>query len=372
MIYLNNAGTSWPKAPAVPEAVAKTLTANPQELGSFFESAHRTVCEFLGIVELERFLFTTGCTAALSVALADLPLNDGDVVVTSSLEHHAMIRPIELLKRARGVEHVAAPYRPGEPLDLDFVRQILKRGRVRLIAVTAASNVTGELLPIVELARLAHDHDALLLVDAAQTVGVVSVDVQEIGADMLVFAGHKGPLGPQGIGGLWAAPEVLFESPSATCEVGGSGTAAVCAPMPGYCDVGSVNMSAAAGLASGIDWLVTNASNLDFNQARALACDLAAALRERPYCKVYGGHDVERTATLSMTIDGLPLDRAEEHFFQQGIVVRAGQHCAPLALDAIGAPEGTVRISIGPFNRSADIECYLAAVDLIAELPQSS
>lgn len=365
MLYLNNAGTSWPKAPAVPEAVAKTLKTGPQELEGVFEAARRTVCSFLGIGELERFLFTSGCTAALAVALADLPWEGDDVVVTSSLEHHAMIRPIELLKRGRGVEHVAAPYRPGEPVDLDVVRQTLKRGRVRLVAVTAASNVTGELLPVAELAEMAHEHDALLLVDAAQTVGVVPVDVREIGADLLVFAGHKGPLGPQGIGGLWAAPEVVFESPNAACEIGGSGAAATCAPMPGYCDVGSVNMAAAAGLAAGLDGLSASASDPGFGQARALASELAAALRQRPGCTVYGGRDVERTATVSVTFDALPLAQAEAHFRRHGIVVRAGQHCAPLALVAIGAPEGTVRVSFGPFNRRTDLVALLAAVDAI-------
>ena len=361
MIYANNAGTSWPKAPTVREAVSKALDSDPQQLGEVFESAQETVCRFLGIQETQRFLFTSGCTSALAVALADLPWQEGDLVLTSSLEHHALVRPVELLKR-RGVQHLALPYRPGKPADLKFAEETLARGGVRLVAVTAASNVTGELLPVAELAHLAHQHDALLLVDAAQTVGVTPVDVSTLGADLLVFAGHKGPLGPQGIGGFWAAPHVLFESPRAVCDLN-SGSAAPCAPMPGYCDVGSVNIAAAAGLAAGLNWLEAHGGE---SPARSLAVQLDAALRERPFCTVFGAPGAERTATVSLLIDGIPPDVAEARFAEEGILVRGGQHCAPMALEAIGAPEGTVRISFGPFQQEEDLERILGVVDALA------
>ena len=366
MIYANNAGTSWPKPPEVRQAVDAVLDCDPRELDRVFDSARETVCAFLGITESERFLFTPGCTSALSVALGDLPWNEGDAILTSSLEHHAMARPIEQLRQARGVEHVAAPYRPGEGLDLGFVQETLGRGRARLVAVTAASNVTGELLPTAELARLAHGHDALLLVDAAQTVGVVPVDVGEIGADILTFAGHKGPLGPQGIGGLWAAPHVTFESPNATCDIRRPGTGKPCAPMPGYCDVGSVNMAAAAGLAAGIRWLSTRAPDEEA-RPRRMAADLTTELRRSRFCTVYGSQSSERTATVSLNVRGLAPDVAEARFRKQGILVRGGLHCAPMALEAISAPQGTVRISFGPFNQDCDVRRILEVLeDMVA------
>lgn len=360
MLFVNNAGTTWPKPSEVREAAAAALEANPRQLGDLFEASRETVCRFLGIAERERFLFTSGCTSALSVAIGDLPWSEGDAVLTSSLEHHALVRPIEHLKR-RGVEHVAAPYRPGVPIDPDFVDERLGRGDVRLVAVTAASNVTGELLPLAELARCAHDHGALFLVDAAQTVGVVPVDVREIGADILVFAGHKGPLGPQGVGGLWAAPYVTFESPLAVCDLRDRSEGKRCAPMPGYCDVGSVNLAGMAGLAAGLGWLEKNNA---VGRARSLASDLVDALLERPFCTVFGA-GAERTATVSMRLDGIAPDVAEARFSGEGIVVRGAQHCASMALEAIGALEGTVRVSFGPFNRGRDVERVLAVVDAL-------
>ncbi|HXI01695.1 MAG TPA: aminotransferase class V-fold PLP-dependent enzyme, partial [Candidatus Saccharimonadales bacterium] len=253
MIYANNAGTSWPKPPEVREAVAATLAAPPEEAPRLLAAAHEEIAGFLGVKDPARLLLTQGCTSALALAIGDLPWESGDVVVTSSLEHHALERPVAKLVRERGVIHRAAPYRPGLPVDPGFVSGVLGEGRVRLVALTAASNVTGEILPVEEIAGMAHRHGALCLVDAAQTAGLLPIDAERLGVDILVFAGHKGPLGPQGIGGLWAAPHVEFRSPAAACEIGGSRRAdGACSPFPGYCDAGSANVAGAAGLAAGM------------------------------------------------------------------------------------------------------------------------
>jgi cysteine desulfurase/selenocysteine lyase len=368
MIYANHAGTSWPKPPEVRRAVAETLEADPRTWGERFEAARAAVCGFLGIpaAQHERFLFTSGCTAALAVVLEDLPWRDGDVVLTSSVEHHALGRPVERLKASRGVLHVAVPYHPGRPLDLDFVRDALRRGGVRLVAATAASNVTGERLPVEDLARMAHDHDALCLVDAAQTAGVVPLDVAGLGADIVVFAGHKGPHGPQGVGGLWAAPHVFFESPGAVCEIDSGGRGRACASFPTYCDVGSANLAGTAGLAAGFRWLAAGGEERAGGRARRLAARLRDGLRERPSCSVHGGETSGLTAAVSLTIEGLELEHAEALFRELGIVVRAGSHCSPMALEALDAPAGTLRISFGPTNRDGDPQAILEAIDRIA------
>ncbi|MDD9933486.1 MAG: aminotransferase class V-fold PLP-dependent enzyme [Myxococcales bacterium] len=356
-IYANNAGTSWPKPPGVVEAAAAALDAPPAEGLAAFEAAAAAVCALIGVPTSERLLLTPSCTGALGLALGDLPWQPGDLVLTSALEHHALARAVEKLERERGVEHRALAYRPGATIDLEQARRVLATGRVRLVAVTHASNVTGELLPIAELAALARSHGALVLLDAAQTLGVIDLDVQELGVDLLCFAGHKGPLGPHGIGGLWAAPNVAFESPWAVCEVGeGRGA---CSPFPGYCDVGSVNLAAAAGLAVALDWRREH-GGAAWARALELARELREALARRGH--VYGG-DGPHTATLSVRLDALPLARAEPHFAGAGIAVRAGQHCAPLALEALGTPEGTLRISLGPFNRDEDVAAIVDAVD---------
>ena len=156
---------------------------------------------------------------------------------------------------------------------------------------------------------------------------------------------------------------MVFESPRAVCELQDLKEGAICAPMPGFCDVGSVNMAAAAGLAAGIQWLETHGVP---NEACALANRLAVALGQRPFCEVYGGAAARRTATVSLRIDGVGPAEAEARLAARGIVVRGGEHCAPMALQAIGAPEGTLRISFGPFHGARDLEQILTAVDALA------
>ena len=325
-------------------------------------AAQSDICAFLDIPEPERFLFTPGCTAALALAIGDLPWQPGDEVVTSALEHHALTRPVDALVRHRGVRHSVAPYSEGTPIDLDFVRARLEGGRVRVVATTAASNVTGELLPIHELAELAHRYGALYLMDAAQTVGVVPLSVADSGADILAFAGHKGPLGPQGIGGFWASSKVAFESPAAVCEIAEARRSAACSPFPSYCDTGGLNVAGAVGLAAGLRWLRDAAVEPGLH-ARGLSARLEPALRERTGCRVYGAAGTPRTAALSLRIDALPLERCESFFAERGVWVRAGHHCAPMAVDAIGAGEGTLRISFGPFSAEDDVEVILDAID---------
>lgn len=365
MIYANAAGTSWPKPSTVSEAAHAAMLAGPSDNAGLYRNGHRAVQRFFGIPDhsADRLLLAPSCTSALGVALADLVWHAGDVVLTSSLEHHALARPIHKLTWERGVTHVQAPYQPGQPIDLDFVAQQLQSGNVKLIAVTGASNVTGERLPIAELATLAHAHGAHLLLDAAQTAGLVPTNVQELGVDILVFAGHKAMLGPLGIGGLWAAPSVPFLCPTATCEVGARKAGATRTPYPGFCDLGSVNFPALAGLTAAIEWHARQ-TKAQRQQPIDLARRLLDACRQRPQCHVFGG-DGPRTATVSFVLDGLTLGDALRHFRDHGVAVRAGTHCAPMALTTLGQPDGCIRVSFGPENVATDVAAVLAAIDAI-------
>lgn len=371
-IYLNNAGTSWPKAPGVADACREALLAPPAASQPALQQAHAETCRSFGLEPSERLLLTGSCTAALALLLRSLPLQAGERVLTSSLEHHALVGPIQQLVLTRGIVHEVAPYTPGVPLDLDFVRRALRDGGVGLVAVTAASNVTGELLAVEELGRLTREHGVPLLVDAAQSAGVIPTDLRALPVDMLVFAAHKGPLAPHGIGGLWAGPDVVLQSPAAVCELSStpdeptasarSTSAAVrCDTFLGACDAGSVNLAAAAGLACALRWQQAQ-GGASYAHARVLASRLHRQLREQPGCRVFGSERGPNTATVSFLSDDLPLEHAEGYFAARGITLRAGQHCAPLALQAIGAPQGTLRVSFGPFNRDSDVEAVVAAV----------
>lgn len=363
MIYANAAGTSWPKAPGVVEAVQAALLADPTDNARRFGEGHDAVRRFFGVPDAsaDRLLLAPSCTAALAVAVGDLALERGDVVITSSLEHHALARPVQKLVWERGVVHAQAPYRPGVPIDLDFVEQTLRAGRVKLVAVTGASNVTGERLPIAELAALARAHGARTLLDAAQVAGLTPLDVGALGVDLLTFAGHKAMQGPLGVGGLWAAPHVAFACPTAACEVGAADAAGRRAPFPGFCDVGSVDTPALAGLAAALAWR-DSCSPAQLERPLTLARRLLAECRDRRRCRVLGG-DGPRTATVAFTLAHVPLTHAQRHFRAHGVTVRAGTHCAPMALAALGAPEGCVRVSFGPHNEPADVDAVLAAID---------
>lgn len=365
-VYLNHAGTSWPKAPGVVDAVQRAMLADPRGNAELYRVAHAAVARFFGIDSPDRLLLAPACTSALAVALGDLELGCGDAVLTSQLEHHALVRPIQKLALDRGVRHVLAPYRPGEPIDLEFVERELRAGAVRLVAVTGASNVTGERLPVEALVRLAHAHDALVLLDAAQLAGLVDVDVRTLGVDLMAFAAHKAMRAPFGVGGLWAAPHVRFRCPTAVCEIGGDGGRRGTGTFPGFCDMGSVDFPALAGVAAAIDWLEARTDEQRQRPLR-LADRLRRELLVRGDCRVLGaGPDrgVRYTATVSLLPDRLPLADAQRHFREHGdLVVRAGQHCAPLALEALDAREGCLRISFGPDNDDADVDRVLAALD---------
>lgn len=363
MIYLNQAGTSWPKPEVVHRAVSAALRAAPSEWGSAFETARAKVARWLGIADPERLLLTPGCTSALSIGIADQHWVRGDRILISALEHHALSRPVSLL-RTQGVELEVIPRAVDAPLDLDALGRALARGGVRLVAMTAACNVTGELLPLRRIVALAHEHGALCLLDGAQLCGWQQVDVTELGVDLFTFAGHKAAHGPGGIGGLYVAPHVALNSPAAACDIAVPGGAPACTTMPGYCDAGSVDRAALAGLAAALDWLVDGARADRLAVARAQIERAAAALEERPGVRLHGVRDPSRRLpTVAFTCAGRSVAETALLFERSGIHVGAGLQCAPMAHAALGtAPGGVVRLSAGPCNGSEDMDRVLAVV----------
>lgn len=370
MSYLNQAGTSWPKPASVQRAVRAAMEESHRTWPESFEAQHTRVARAFG-ADPERLLLTPGCTSALATAIADLDWREGDRVLISGLEHHALHRPVTLLER-RGIEVTTIGRGQASALDLDALEGELSRSPVRLVAMTAACNVTGELLPIEQVAELAHAHDALFLVDAAQIAGWIPIDVVAMKADLLAFAGHKALRAPWGIGGLYVAPHVALASPMATCALPTAGAEpATCAPMPGYCDVGSVDRLALAGLAAALDAALddpgagTHADRL--STARSLLDPLETYLDESPHLHRLGVRSSKaRLPTVAFTVAGLPLHEAVAAFTHRGLVVAGGLQCAPLAHRALGTdPEGALRVSVGPSNDANDIQRALETLDAL-------
>ncbi|MBX2803567.1 MAG: aminotransferase class V-fold PLP-dependent enzyme [Myxococcales bacterium] len=342
LLYLNHAGTSWPKPAPVLEAVQRAFGTPPDGWHALFAEAHATVAAAFGVSE-DALLHTPGATQALAVAVADVPFGAGERVLTSGMEHHALVRPLSKLS-ARGVQVVQLPRGERGPLDLDALDAELEQGSVRLVALSMASNVTGERLPFEEVVRRAHDHGALCLLDGAQVAGWQPLDLAAMEVDLFAFAGHKGPQGPTGVGGLYVRPGLVLDTPGATCD------GSVCRTGPGYCDTGSVDLPALCGLAAGLRWMAER-------RPLAAARRVEEAFRER--VETFEGvrvHGVgERMPTCSLTVAGRAPAEVADALAVRGVVVRAGTQCAPRAHATLGTgEEGTVRFSFGPQATQAD------------------
>lgn len=364
VIYLNHAGTSWPKPAPVQAAVSSAMRARVDTWASSFATAHARIAGAFGIADPTRLLLTPGCTSALSVGVSDLPWLPGDRVLCSAFEHHALHRPLQLLEQ-RGVDLEVIPPAGAAPLDLEVLEATLRRGGVRLVALSAASNVTGALLPVREVVALAHAAGAQVLLDAAQVAGWMPLDVIELGVDLMAFAGHKGLQAPWGIGGLYVAEHVLMTSPLAVCALPEPGEAVTdCAPMPGYCDTGSVDRLALAGLVAGLDWLDAPEQADRLSRGREVIAELAEAMSGVAGVSMYGPRPPEaRLPTLALTLEGMSPGKWAGELEARGVIAASGLQCAPLAHESLGtAPEGVLRLSVGPGVEGVDVGAVCEAL----------
>ena len=330
---------------------------------------HTHVADALGIENPAQLLLTPSCTSALSVAVNDHFWNEGDRVLISAFEHHALHRPVVGLVE-RGVEVDVLPHLEQEPVILEALEDELKKGGVRLVAMTAACNVTGDLLPVAKVAEIAHQYEAVVLVDAAQVAGW-KLDLSALGADLITFAGHKGPLAPWGIGGLYTASDINMNSPAAVCEISYDKNTGKPLPPPsgpGYCDVGSVDRPALAGLAAGLEWLRKPGRQNRLAYARSLSQQVYAVAADLPNVAVFGADDInDRMPTVAFLLKGIDSNQCAARFLEREIVVSGGMQCAPLAHKSLEtAPEGLVRISVGPMTTQDDIERAIEALVEIA------
>ena len=372
-IYLDNAATTWPKPAAVYEAVdhfMRRVGATPGRGGHWREEeamrlaikARAKLAQLFHAPYPANIVFTLNATHAVNAALKGL-LRPGDHVITSSIEHNAVWRPLRALEQ-RGVELTAAACAPDGTLDPGDVERAL-RPNTRLIAMLHGSNVLGTLLPIGEIGQIAHRHGLPFLVDAAQTAGAYPIDVQTMHIDLLAFAGHKGTYGPHGTGGLVVRPGIEL----ATWMEGGSGSESesetMPAELPGRLEAGTQNAAGIAGLLAGVDFVLEQGVDRIRAHEIAMADRLIAGLEQLPGLRVLGPAAPElRTAVVSVTIeDYFPEQLAAvlDKVFQ--VATRAGLHCAPQAHRVAGTLEtGALRFSPGYFTTAAEIEYTVDAL----------
>ncbi len=376
MIYLDNAATSWPKPEVMLTAMehfTREVGANPgrsaHRLASKAEQirfeAREALATLFNIRNPLRVIFTPNATHALNLVFQGL-LKPGDHVVTTSMEHNSVMRPLNAL----GEKDITVSFLPCNRDGTIQVAGIKKklRSETRLVVVNHASNVCGTIQPLQEIAREVKASNALFLVDAAQTAGTVAIDMGAEGIDLLVFSGHKGLLGPTGTGGLVIGEQVDARK-LRPFTFGGTGSLSQETrqpeTLPDKYESGTGNIIGIAGLGASVRWILQKGvANIRVHELK-LTRHLLQGLTNMANTTVYGTGDANRqTATISFNIKGkspsaigLLLDEEFE------IMCRVGLHCAPAAHRTLKTfPDGTIRFSLGIFNKKLEVEKTLKAV----------
>ena len=378
-IYLDNAATSFPKAPGVGKAMADYLEHVGCNIGRggyqrAWDAAggvlavREKLCALVNGPDPRNVCFTPGATYGLNFLLHGL-LRPGNRVLTSTMEHNAVLRPLEQLK-SRGVEVEYLPCTDRGELLPDGLAERLTED-VRAVVLTHASNVSGTLFPIGQVGALCRERGIFFLVDGAQTLGTVPVDMAAMGIDGLAFPGHKGLLGPQGIGGL-----VVTDALAAELEPlvsGGTGSLSESLSMPPFLpdrlEPGTLNLPGIFGLGAALDYLAEQGEALR-ERERKLSRHLWYRMKEleEDGLRVLGTDDCFNRAGV-VSVDFLRADNGEMAFRlerEYGVLTRVGLHCAPLAHRTLGTfPQGAVRFSVGPFTTFAEIDTAAGAVEAL-------
>lgn len=376
-IYLDNAATSFPKPEAVCAAVDRTMrqgAANPGrggyrlslEAGRIVLDARAAAARLVGMRDPARIVFVANATEALNLGLFGV-LSCGDRVVTTSMEHNAVVRPLRALAD-RGVEVVKVPAGADGFVAPADIRRACTPG-TRMVAMTHCSNVTGTVQAIEEIGPWCRSQGILFLVDAAQSAGIFPIDVAAMAIDLLAVPGHKAIMGPPGTGFLCVGEGVSLRP----LLYGGTGTRSTSDEqpdeLPERLESGTLNVVGLAGLHAALEYLDEIGPERLRAHERDLLQQLIGGLRRLPSVRLYGPDNPSRHGgALSFTIDGLDpslIGYRLDNVFDIG--VRVGLHCAPDAHRTIGTfPAGTVRVSPGWFNTEAEIERFLAAVGTLA------
>ena len=375
-IYLDNAATTFPKPEQVYRAVDRTFreigigpgrggyARGIQATRLVFE-ARETLAQFFGVADSARLVFTHSATESLNLAVGGL-LRSGDHVVTSSMEHNSLVRPLYRAAQ-NGIEVTWVQGDGSGLLDSRRIGSAI-RPNTRLVAISHCSNVTGTIQPVEEIALLARKSGAFFLLDAAQSAGGFRIDVREMMVDLLAAPGHKGLFGPQGTGLLYIADRVELTP----LLVGGTGgqSAGPDQPsaMPERFESGTLNTPGIAGLKAGAEFLLETGLAAVRKKETDLVRHLLAGLRSIPGVTVYGPETAEeRCGVVSFSVEGFDPSRIGFHLdTDYGICVRVGLHCAFAAHKTIGTyPEGTVRVSPGYFNTDDEMETFLKALRAI-------
>ncbi len=374
MIYLDNAATSFPKPEGVYAALdhfARHSLANPGRAGHkmalaaehALDDARHRLNRFFNGRSPDRWVFTLNGTDALNMAIKGV-LNDGDHVITTDLEHNSVSRPLVAMAEAGRIRLTRIAADGGGTVDPKAIAEAFTP-KTRMVAVTHASNVLGTVQDVAEIGKLVRGRDSLFLVDAAQTAGVIPIDVQTACIDLLAFPGHKSLLGPTGTGALYVGSRVNVRPWREGGTGGDSSTPTQPKEFPYYLEGGTPNVLGVAGMVAGLDFVEERGVDAIRHHEVELCDQLRQALAEMPGFEVFGhGEVARRVGTVSFRCEVMPASDLGAILDQSfDIAVRPGLHCAPYVHKAVGSyPDGLVRVSPGPFSTVADIDRLIEAL----------
>jgi cysteine desulfurase family protein len=376
MIYFDNSATSWPKPKTVALAMMEFLNevgANPGrsahrlsvEAGRIVNNARENLARLFNLKDPMRVVFGLNATDALNLGIRGI-LEKGDHVITGSMEHNSVMRPLRDLEQ-KGVELTVAQCSKEGFLEPQDVNGAIKKN-TKLIVLNQASNVVGSLLPISEVGMIARENEILFMVDAAQTAGCVPIDIEADCIDLLAFTGHKSLLGPQGTGGLTIGEKVNLNELT-PIKSGGTGSRSEYEYQPDFLpdkyESGTMNTVGLAGLAAGVRFVLDESVEKIRNKEIELTRRFLSGASEISNLKLFGGCDEKKqTSTISFTLNNISQSEAglilDEEY---GILCRVGLHCAPSAHKTIGTfPNGTIRFGLGYFNTQEEVDFALEAL----------
>ncbi len=378
MVYLDNAATSYPKAPGVASAMAdyvekvgatinRSSYASAQEAGLVTLSLRERLCRLFNHPDPTHAVLTPGATAGLNMVIKGL-LRPGDHCLVSSMEHNAVMRPLVQLER-EGVVFERIPCDAQGRLRLEALPGMIKLN-TRLVVMAHGSNVCGTVQDAEAVGKICRERGVPFALDAAQTAGHIEVDFERFGLSALVVPGHKGLLGPQGIGALLLDAD--FARRLTPLVAGGTGSASDSEELPGWMpdrfESGTPNMPGVYGWEAALGWLENTGIETLENHEKTLSKRFLEGIYGLKNVKLYGATVLEgRTAVFSVGF--LNCDNAEAAWRLErefGILTRCGLHCAPSAHKTLGSfPEGSVRFSTGWANTEADIDAALSAIAAI-------
>ncbi|WP_217588436.1 aminotransferase class V-fold PLP-dependent enzyme [Lentibacillus saliphilus] len=378
MIYFDQAATSFPKPIEVIDAVVETMNGTGGNPGrgthqsartstSMIQAARRKAAALFGCLRPDHVLFFSNATVALNQAIKGLNLTAGDHVIASVFEHNSVRRPLVHLEEKANIRVTYIDSCPQADSFVSEVKDALKP-ETKAIIMTHGSNVTGDVLPIEAIAAVAQAHDCLFIVDASQTAGHIPIHMQQTGIDMLAMPGHKGLMGPQGIGMLLVAEGITLEP----IHHGGTGTYSELPHQPNIWpdqfESGTLNVPAIAGLHAALELYEQRISE-NVPRETMLAQKLRTELKKIPNVKLYGPASEQlKLPIVAFNIVGADSQEIamilDSHY---QIAVRAGLHCSPLAHEHIKTLQtGIVRASLGVYNTEHEVDIFIKALGEIA------